>query len=166
MRPSKGFTLIELLVVISIIALLSSIVISSLNAARDKARTANARAELNQIATAISLLITDTNRMPGGYGDPALCDWPSGTNSIFLNASNAGLLTSHSSFSNWKGPYIRDVIDPWGQAYIYDSAYVCNGASNCGGYPNNVRAVHSGGPNNSGRDVYDTDNIVVVLCRA
>ena len=38
MRFSKGFTLIELLVVISIISLLSSVVLSSLSSAREKAR--------------------------------------------------------------------------------------------------------------------------------
>jgi prepilin-type N-terminal cleavage/methylation domain-containing protein len=38
MRHKKGFTLIELLVVISIISLLSSVVLSSLNTARDRAR--------------------------------------------------------------------------------------------------------------------------------
>ena len=37
---TKGFTLIELLVVISIISLMSSVVIASLNSARDKGRIA------------------------------------------------------------------------------------------------------------------------------
>lgn len=39
----RGFTLIELLVVISIISLLSSVVLSSVNSARDKARVAAGR---------------------------------------------------------------------------------------------------------------------------
>ena len=59
-----GFTLIELLVVISIISLLSSIVISSLNSARAKARDAQRMSDLNQLQTAIEMYISDHGSAP------------------------------------------------------------------------------------------------------
>jgi len=61
-----GFTLIELLVVISIISLLSSIVLSSVGTARDKARLTKAQAEIREVRTAIGLLESDTGKWPNG----------------------------------------------------------------------------------------------------
>lgn len=50
-----GFTLIELLLVIAIISLLSTVVLASLNSAREKARDAVRRSDLQQIARANEL---------------------------------------------------------------------------------------------------------------
>lgn len=62
MKTSRnhGFTLIELLVVISIISLLSSVVLTSVNSARAKARDARRIADFREIQKALELYY-DTN---------------------------------------------------------------------------------------------------------
>jgi len=52
---SRGFTLIELLVVIAIIGLLASIILASLNTARQKGRDSRRLADLKEIANALEL---------------------------------------------------------------------------------------------------------------
>ena len=77
----SGFTLIELLVVISIIGLLSSIVLTSVNSARIKARDAKRQADLGQIYLALQLYFDNFGYLPttGSYGgaDPGGWDYSS-----------------------------------------------------------------------------------------
>lgn len=61
MPTKRGFTLIELLVVIAIIGMLSSVILASLNTARQKARDARRLSDMKQIQTALELYY-DTNR--------------------------------------------------------------------------------------------------------
>ncbi len=61
-RPRLGFTLIELLVVISIISLLSSVVLASLQQARQKALAIKTVSDLKQIELALRLWADDGGR--------------------------------------------------------------------------------------------------------
>jgi len=64
--PKPGFTLVELLVVISIIGILSSFAVVSLNDARVKARDALRRGDTAQLRTALNLYYDD-------YGEYVAC---------------------------------------------------------------------------------------------
>ena len=70
--PHRGFTLVELLVVISIIGLLSSFAMVSLNSARIKARDALRKGDMAQLRTAMNLYY-DNN-----FAYPACGTWNGG----------------------------------------------------------------------------------------
>jgi len=64
MKKNKGFTLIELLVVIAIIGILSSVVLASLNSARQKARDAKRISDIKQLQLALELYFDSNNAYP------------------------------------------------------------------------------------------------------
>ncbi len=67
----KGFTLIELLVVVAIIGILSSVVLASLNGARQRGRDAKRIADIKQLQLALELFY-DSNRVyPTSIGTTA-----------------------------------------------------------------------------------------------
>ncbi len=84
-RWPKGFTLIELLVVISIIGVLATLIISNMNAARERARDVRRKTDLNSVKVALSLYYSDKGQFPDasggqivGCGDtsnPSACSW-------------------------------------------------------------------------------------------
>ncbi|MFY9462885.1 MAG: prepilin-type N-terminal cleavage/methylation domain-containing protein [Candidatus Sungiibacteriota bacterium] len=102
-KKSKGFTLIELLVVISIIGLLSSIVLTSVNSARAKARDTRRKADLRQLELAIQLYYDTNGTFP-----------PSVTTAADSTHSNTeGGVNWPTAFRNELAPYIPTVpLDP------------------------------------------------------
>jgi prepilin-type N-terminal cleavage/methylation domain-containing protein len=63
---NKGFTLIELMVVISIIAMLSSVTLASLNSSRIKANDAKVKTQLLSVRNALATAFTGSDINAGG----------------------------------------------------------------------------------------------------
>lgn len=97
-----GFTLIELLVVISIIGVLSTIAMTSLNGARMKARDARRLSDMEQIKTALELYYADHGAYPPMFSGPgseacsAITSAPSGWLSPYMNTVPADPVWSGS----------------------------------------------------------------------
>jgi prepilin-type N-terminal cleavage/methylation domain-containing protein len=176
----SGFTLIELLVVIAIIGILAATVMASLATAREASKVSRAQSELQSIKTAMELLMNHTGLYP--HKSSAYCPPLSAAdNEIDLSVASAGMVATDGTFPNWSGPYISEVIDPWGTPYFLDednycvgTAKGCNGVDNTTGTPDSSvlmscgpnGAIGGAGPygNNGIGCAYDSDNIILVLC--
>lgn len=99
----RGFTLVELLIVIAIIGILSSVVMSSLNSARAKARDANRVASIQEMQKAIESYYADYGVYPGAtFGSYARTN----------DSVNGGACGYNNNWCNLEialAPYIRSI---------------------------------------------------------
>lgn len=114
----RGFTLIELLVVIAIIGLLASIVLASLESAREKSRNARRVTDLKQYQLALELYYDENGGYPASAGWDCLGDhdddacWAGGV------GENAALHTALSPFIS--GFPVIEHLAGLREGYIYE----------------------------------------------
>ena len=123
----KGFTLIELLVVISIIGLLSSIVLASLNNARAKGRDARRLADIHHIELALNLYADDHAGVLPSSGGSWRCLGLTESQSCWVGA--VGLTTLNTALAPYLPAIPRDPRGSYcgGDAYIYHSNHAPGG---------------------------------------
>ncbi len=120
-KHNSGFTLIELLVVIAIIGILASVVLASLNSAREKSRNASYAAQLKQYQSALEMYFADHGSYPIVSGYACI-----GTGHEGNSCTYGGTYTEGSSpsvtFRTLMAPYIDSTARASPQSGTYKGA--------------------------------------------
>jgi general secretion pathway protein G len=106
-QKRKGFTLVELLVVILIISMLAAVLAPRMFKGLGKAKADIAKAKMTIIEDSLARFQYDCGRMP----DEA------------EGGLEALLVAPADLEEKWNGPYLKQsqLLDPWGNMYIYIS---------------------------------------------
>lgn len=152
MKKKSAFTLVEIMIVIAIVGLLASLATLAILKAMRNSQIKSAETEVHMLATAMLQLAWDTTRWP----NKALRTTPGSIEMWDLSVPASGLLDTDGSYQNWKGPYYEgNTKDPWGNNYFFDPDYSVDGVRHV--------VVGSFGPNGVGRNLHDSDDILVLL---
>lgn len=101
-KNARGFTIIELLIVMAILAMLAVMVAPNLFNQADGARRDAVLSQISSLGSALDAYRLDMGQYPDEL---------------------EALTRNDSGRASWNGPYLRgDVpLDPWGNAYVYQS---------------------------------------------
>jgi len=111
---SQGSTLIELLVVITIVMMLYTTVLTSLNKSREKGKVTRAKIDMKQLNIAMQMYLNDNLELPPIGDNCSGCVNPCSSTDW---ASVVDALMSGGQLS------IPIDKDPWGNPYCYDDNY-------------------------------------------
>lgn len=116
----KGFTLVELLIVIVIIGVLVAVVSTNLVAARDRAKDAQKKTNLQQLKLALRLYYTDYGRFPAD-GSPV------GFSFMACGATGSSTCAGSTSFSANNKEYMNKIPRNSGGQYDFNYYSCSNG---------------------------------------
>ena len=133
-RKKRGFTLIELMVVLMILALLATVITTSVVGKSEYAKATKAQTEIATIESLLDQFYLHMGRYP---------TTEEGLRVLYFEPDEDA--------EKWKGPYSKKPIplDPWDKPYIYDSP---------GTHTSQPYEVSSlGGDGEEGGEEYDAD---------
>jgi prepilin-type N-terminal cleavage/methylation domain-containing protein len=115
-RRSAAFTLIELLVVIAIIAILAGLGFAGMQGAMESSKRAQARNDVNQIASAVKAYLLEYGRLPENGSVMATLTGGNPKKVVFLEAKNAKGDPPKGGLSQDRSA----MYDPWGEEYVIE----------------------------------------------
>jgi prepilin-type N-terminal cleavage/methylation domain-containing protein len=131
MKSSRAFTLIELLVVIAILGILMALLFPAVQGVLDSAKKVQAKNDVVQIATAVTVYETEYGRLPATNNTPINVEGDvlralMGSNANSLNPRQIVFLEVQNSKKGKSGISNNSVfVGPWGETYqiVFDDDY-------------------------------------------
>ncbi|NQT92124.1 MAG: type II secretion system protein GspG [Lentisphaerae bacterium] len=148
----QGFTMLGNVAVMMFLSIVAAVKVPPAVSAIQEMQLERAEKDLQMLSSAMLRLARDTDTTATEKrGLPHYREiWD-------LGSAKAGIVRANPDrFPRWKGPYLQEVPrDPWGSKYFFDPDYSIG--------KRHYSVIGSFGPNRQGRNIYDSDNIYVIV---